>query len=96
MGLFKINLDEASIKDLKAMRKLLPREEYTLLKNRKCARFNRFRKKDQTKNLLEENKQLREENARLRTLLDINEREYSHEKFSSHCSDTAGGDAREA
>ena len=77
MGLFNINIDEASIKDLKAMRKLLPREEYTLLKNRKCARLNRFRKKDQTKSLVEENMLLREENARLRTLLGIKERDNS-------------------
>ena len=91
VGLFEVNIDEASVKDLKAMRKLLPRQEYILLKNRKCARLNRYRKRDQAKNLLDENKQLRDDNARLRALLGISKREYSEKECSSYCSDTAGG-----
>lgn len=45
IGSFRINIDEVRVADLKAMRKLLPRSEYKLLKNRKCARLSRSRRK---------------------------------------------------
>ena len=46
IGLFRIDIHEVSVADLKAMRKLLPRAEYKLLKNRKCARLSRSRRKE--------------------------------------------------
>ena len=51
------------------MRKLLPRAEYKLLKNRKCARLSRCKRKEQTLSLIEENKRLMSENAWLRSQL---------------------------
>ena len=46
VGLFRIDIHDVSVSDLKAMRKLLPRAEYKLLKNRKCARLSRSRRKE--------------------------------------------------
>ena len=46
IGCFRINIDEVRVTDLKSMRKLLPRSQYILLKNRKCARLSRSRRKE--------------------------------------------------
>ena len=62
IGMFRINIDEVRVGDLKSMRKLLPRSEYKLLKNRKCARLSRSRRKEQTSALMAMNKRLKEEN----------------------------------
>ena len=66
IGSFRINIDQVRVADLKSMRKLLPRSEYKLLKNRKCARLSRSRRKEQTVSLMEMNEHLKRENARLR------------------------------
>ena len=66
IGSFRINIDEVRVVDLKSMRKLLPRLEYKLLKNRKCARLSRSRRKEQTSALMTMNMRLKEENAKLR------------------------------
>ena len=71
VGLFCINILEVSVANLKAMRKLLPRPEYKLLKNRKCARMSRFRRKEQTSEYEALNKQLQEENSQLRRQLGL-------------------------
>ena len=57
--------------DLKAMRKLLPRADYKLIKNRKCARLSRSRRKEQTTELILANKRLMLENAQLRQQLGL-------------------------
>ncbi len=71
IGSFRIDLELVKVSDLKSMRKLLPRTEYKLLKNRKCARLSRFRRKEQTSSLMEINKKLREENRQLRMQLGL-------------------------
>ena len=71
IGSFRINLDQVRVPDLKAMRKLLPRNEYKLIKNRKCARLSRSRRKEQTSYLIEMNKRLLDENAALRRELGL-------------------------
>ena len=65
VGCFRIDIDVIKVSDLKAMRKLLPKTEYKLLKNRKCARILRSRRKKQMMTLLIENKRLKNENAEL-------------------------------
>jgi len=45
---FVIDIARISVKDLIAMRKILPFQEYRLLKNRKCARESRKKRKQQT------------------------------------------------
>ena len=71
VGCFRIDMDRVSVQDLKAMRKLLPKLEYKLLKSRKCARLNRSRRKEQTEELLAENNRLKAENAMLREKLGL-------------------------
>ena len=71
IGSFRIDIDEVRVADLKSMRKLLPRPEYKLLKNRKCARLSRYRRKEQTSSLLAMNRKLKEENSRLRFQLGL-------------------------
>ena len=44
-GDFVVELDEISMKDLKKMRKLIPRNAYISIKNRKSARLIRTKKK---------------------------------------------------
>jgi len=93
LGCFQIDISKVKISDMKAMRKLLPRSEYKLLKNRKCARMSRSRRKEQTGNLIKMNKKLKEENARLRRQLglpDIVEEEENEKSMTldmSHSSD---------
>ena len=71
IGCFRIDLDVVKVADLKAMRKMLPKTEYKLIKNRKCARLTRYRRKEETMGLLIENKRLRKENAALRRKLGL-------------------------
>ena len=71
IGSFRINIDKVRVADLKSMRKLLPRSEYKMLKNRKCARLSRSRKKEETAALMETNDRLKKENARLREVLGL-------------------------
>ena len=71
VGSFRVDINRVKISDLKAMRKLLPRGKYKQIKNRKCARMSRYRRKEVTLNLQEQNRQLREENARLRMELGL-------------------------
>ena len=66
IGSFRIQIDDVRVTDLKAMRKVLPRTEYKLLKNRKCARISRSRRKEQTSALITMNKRLKVENDALR------------------------------
>ena len=66
IGSFRIDISEVKVSDLKLMRKLLPRTEYKLLKNRKCARLSRTRRKEKTEAIISINKRLKEENAKLR------------------------------
>ena len=55
IGLFTLDMGKVRVSDLKSMRKFLPRIEYNLLKNRKCARMRRSQRKKQTWNLIEIN-----------------------------------------
>ena len=87
VGFFSINIDQARVQDLKAMRKLLPRVEYKLLKNRKCARLSRSRRKEQTSALIEQNRLLMEENARLRRQLGLPPANYNDSLTVSDSSD---------
>ena len=41
VGLFSLNINEIQVSDLKRLRCAVPMDEYTLFKNRKCARVNR-------------------------------------------------------
>ena len=66
IGSFLVNIDQVRVADLKSMRKLLPKQEYKLLKNRKCARLSRATRKKREVALMEMNSRLKRENARLR------------------------------
>ena len=46
IGLFEIDLDSVTVKGIITMRRILPREEYRLIKNRKCARVSRRKRKE--------------------------------------------------
>ena len=75
------------------MRKLLPRSEYKLLKNRKCAKLGRSRRKAQESALMEMNDRLKQENARLRELLGLPQVEDQpfEQDFSSDDQKDSGG-----
>ena len=51
---FVIDIARISVKDLISMRKLLPYQEYRVLKNRKCARESRKKRKQQTISISEQ------------------------------------------
>ena len=92
IGLFTLDLERVKVSDLKSMRKLLPRTEYKLLKNRKCARRSRFRRKKQTLSLIEINQKLREENAMMRLQLGLPPAaEESHDNESSYYDNDSDG-----
>ena len=55
IGLFTLDVEQVKVSDLKSMRKFLPRTEYILLKNRKCARMRRCQRKKETLTLIEIN-----------------------------------------
>lgn len=92
IGSFRIDIDEVRVQDLKAMRKLLPRNEYKLIKNRKCARLSRSRRKEHTTQLIEMNQRLMEENAALRRQLGlpIKESHEFHDDSSDDENDSGG------
>ena len=46
IGCFRIDLEQIAVKDLIKLRKKVPKEEYRLLKNRKCARESRKKKRE--------------------------------------------------
>ena len=74
------------------MRKLLPRREYKLIKNRKCARLSRSRRKEHAEQLMEMNKRLLAENAALRRQLDLPlKQSQDFEKDSSDDENDSGG-----
>lgn len=50
VGDFLIDLDVISKADLIKIRKFLPKGDYKLIKNRKCARLTRLRCKSRTEN----------------------------------------------
>ena len=73
---FVIDIARISVKDLIAMRKFLPFQEYRQLKNRKCARESRKKRKQQTISIseqldiaLRENKMMKEQILVLKTQL---------------------------
>ena len=73
---FVIDIVRISVKDLIAMRKFLPFQEYRQLKNRKCARESRKKRKQQTISIseqldiaLRENKMMKEQILVLKTQL---------------------------
>ena len=98
IGSFQLNIDEVTVTGLKSMRKMLPREEYKLLKNRKCARMSRTRKREQTNQLISINKKLKEENNQLRKLLGLSPVSYNEEdvqaisEMSDDGDDSGGAD----
>ena len=98
IGSFQLNIDEVTVTGLKSMRKMLPREEYKLLKNRKCARMSRTRKREQTNQLISINKKLKEENNQLRKLLGLSPVSYYEEdvqaisEMSDDGDDSGGAD----
>ena len=98
IGSFQLNIDEVTVTGLKSMRKMLPREEYKLLKNRKCARMSRTRKREQTNQLISINKKLKEENNQLRKLLGLSPLSYNEEdvqaisEMSDDGDDSGGAD----
>ena len=69
IGLFAIQLDLVSLKNFMLLRKLVPRKDYILIKNRISARFNRSRKKNQLDSLKHFNRKLMSENQRLKRLV---------------------------
>ena len=69
VGLFAVRLQELSLKIFMLLRKLVPRKEYILIKNRISARHNRTRKKDLLNDLKHRNSKLLNENKRLKRLI---------------------------
>ena len=53
IGLWQIDLDVVTIKGLIMMRRVLPKAEYRLIKNRKCARVSRQKRKEKANTLAE-------------------------------------------
>lgn len=53
IGLFQIDLDTVTVKGLILMRRVLPKSEYRLIKNRKCARVSRQKRKEKACTLQE-------------------------------------------
>ena len=53
IGLWQIDLDVVTIKGLIQMRRVLPKAEYRLIKNRKCARVSRQKRKEKANTLAE-------------------------------------------
>ena len=66
IGLFQIDLDAVTVKGLILMRRILPKDEYRLIKNRKCARVSRQKRKEKSTSLVEKLAQLEAENKKLR------------------------------
>jgi len=53
IGLFQIDLDAVTVKGLILMRRILPKDEYRLIKNRKCARVSRLKRKEKSHTLVD-------------------------------------------
>lgn len=66
VGNYKINIAEITNEDLILMRKLLPKDEYTVLKNRKSARLCRLLKKEQLDEIQKNSEDLQRANEALR------------------------------
>ena len=64
-----MELDNINLKTFMLMRKLIPRRDYTLIKNRMSARDNRSKKRDRIIGLKERNRSLLTENERLKRML---------------------------
>jgi hypothetical protein len=60
---FVIDIELVTIKGLIAMRSVLPSQEYRLLKNRKCARESRKKRKQQSVSTLDQLWMCQQENA---------------------------------
>ena len=58
--MFAVMIDEVNPSDFKLMRKLVPRREYTLIKNRLNAQRSRSQKRDDFKRLQAANRKLQE------------------------------------
>ena len=69
VGLFQIDLDVVTVKGLIQMRRILPKAEYRLIKNRKCARVSRQKRKDVQMTLVQRLDKLEAENKNLRIRL---------------------------
>ena len=69
IGLFAVRLPEMSLKVFMLLRKMVPRKDYILIKNRISARHNRTRKKDLLNELKHRNSKLLTENQRLKRLM---------------------------
>jgi hypothetical protein len=63
---FVINIDLITNEGLIRMRKLLPKQSYRLMKNRKSARICRLRKKEQVKQVFTASDDLAKENDKLK------------------------------
>lgn len=66
IGLFQIDLDAVTVKGLILMRRILPKDEYRLIKNRKCARVSRQKRKEKSTTLVDKLAQLEAVNKKLR------------------------------
>jgi hypothetical protein len=66
IGQFQIDLDAVTVKGLILMRRILPKDEYRLIKNRKCARVSRQKRKEKSTTLVDKLAQLEAENKKLR------------------------------
>ena len=66
IGFFQIDLDAVPVKGLILMRRILPKDEYRLIKNRKCARVSRQKRKEKSHTLMDKLAQLEAENKKLR------------------------------
>ena len=70
VGLFAIKLDQIKLKEFMQMRKLIPRRDYTLIKNRFSARDNRSRKRNMLEKIRQQNRRIQIENERFRRMLE--------------------------
>ena len=70
VGDFMIDIDIISKDSLIKMRRLLPKTDYKLIKNRKCARLTRLIRKHKTENTQLECQNLRRMNANLQAQVD--------------------------
>ena len=80
VGGLRIDIERITDQEMYSLRKVLPRKEYRLLKNRKSARKSRKRRKAELSSLRDEIRALRLENQRLRALVEPSESEPKVEK----------------
>ena len=69
VGGLRIDIERITDQEMYSLRKVLPRKEYRLLKNRKSARKSRKRRKAELSSLRDEIRALRQENQRLKQLV---------------------------